>query len=101
MAGLAWALVGLPSPVLWGLVMAVAAFLPMVGVAAVVTMVTLVYFPPLKHAWRNLILAIAGFGVATLIFGVSTNFWISVVALFFTGAFDSISVVIRQTVLRF
>ncbi len=71
------------------------------SVGAVVTMVTLVYFPPLKHAWRNLILAIAGFGVATLIFGVSTNFWISVVALFLTGAFDSISVVIRQTVLRF
>ncbi len=71
------------------------------SVGAVVTMVTLVYFPPLKHAWRNLILAIAGFGVATMIFGVSTNFWISVVALFFTGAFDSISVVIRQTVLRF
>ncbi|MFZ9159691.1 MAG: MFS transporter [Aquirufa sp.] len=71
------------------------------SVGAVVTMVTLVYFPPLKHAWRNLILAIAGFGVATLIFGVSTDFWISVVALFFTGAFDSISVVIRQTVLRF
>ena len=71
------------------------------SVGAVVTMLTLVYFPPLKHAWRNLILAIAGFGLATLVFGVSTNFWLSVVALFFTGAFDSISVVIRQTVLRF
>ena len=64
-------------------------------------MITLVYFPPLKHAWRNLILAIAGFGLATLVFGLSTNFWLSVTALFFTGAFDSISVVIRQTVLRF
>jgi MFS family permease len=71
------------------------------SVGAVVTMVTLVYFPPLKHAWRNLILAIAGFGLATLVFGVSTNFWLSVTALFFTGAFDSISVVIRQTVLRY
>lgn len=71
------------------------------SVGAVVTMVTLVYFPPLKHAWRNLILAIAGFGIATLVFGLSTNFWLSVTALFFTGAFDSISVVIRQTVLRF
>lgn len=40
-AGLAWAMVGLPSPVLWGLVMAVAAFLPMVGVAAVVIPATL------------------------------------------------------------
>ena len=71
------------------------------SVGAVVTMITLVYFPPLKHAWRNLILAIAGFGLATLVFGLSTNFWLSVTALFFTGAFDSISVVIRQTVLRF
>ena len=71
------------------------------SVGAVVTMVTLVYFPPLKHAWRNLILAIAGFGLATFVFGLSTNFWLSVTALFFTGAFDSISVVIRQTVLRF
>lgn len=71
------------------------------SVGAVVTMVALVYFPPLKHAWRNLILAIAGFGIATFVFGLSTNFWLSVTALFFTGAFDSISVVIRQTVLRF
>jgi MFS family permease len=71
------------------------------SVGAVVTMVTLVYFPPLKHAWRNLILAIAGFGIATFVFGLSTNFWLSVTALFFTGSFDSISVVIRQTVLRF
>jgi predicted PurR-regulated permease PerM len=39
-AGLAWAVVGLPSPVLWGLVMAVAAFLPLVGVAAVVVPAT-------------------------------------------------------------
>jgi MFS family permease len=45
--------------------------------------------------------AIAGFGIATLVFGLSTNIWISVVALFFTGAFDSVSVVIRQTILRF
>jgi len=70
------------------------------SVGAVVTMLTLIYFPPLKNAWRNLLLAIAGFGVATMVFGLSTNFWLSVTALFFTGAFDSVSVVIRQTVLR-
>jgi predicted PurR-regulated permease PerM len=35
-AGVAWVVVGLPSPVLWGLLMAIAAFLPLVGVAAVV-----------------------------------------------------------------
>ena len=71
------------------------------SVGAVITMVTLLYYPPLNHAWRNLLWAIAGFGIATFVFGWSTNFWISVIALFFTGAFDSVSVVIRQTVLRF
>jgi len=70
------------------------------SVGAVVTMLSLIYFPPLKNAWRNLLLAIAGFGIATLVFGLSSNFWLSVTALFFTGAFDSVSVVIRQTVLR-
>lgn len=71
------------------------------SVGAVATMAIMLYFPPLKHAWRNLILAIFGFGIATLIFGISTNFIVSVIALFFTGAFDSVSVVIRQTILRF
>ncbi|MEY2792072.1 MAG: hypothetical protein RJA76_64 [Bacteroidota bacterium] len=71
------------------------------SVGAVATMGFMLYFPPLKHAWRNLILAILGFGIATFVFGISTNFVISVVALFFTGAFDSVSVVIRQTILRF
>ncbi len=71
------------------------------SVGAVATMGIMLYFPPLKHAWRNLILAILGFGLATFVFGVSTNFVISVIALFFTGAFDSVSVVIRQTILRF
>jgi len=42
-AGLAWAVVGLSSPVLWGLVMAVAAFLPLVGVAAVVVPATFLF----------------------------------------------------------
>lgn len=71
------------------------------SVGAVITMLTLIYFPPLNKAWRNLLLAITGFGVATLVFALSINFWLSVTALFFTGAFDSISVIIRQTVLRF
>lgn len=40
-AGVAWAIVGLPSPVLWGILMAVAAFLPLVGIAAVVVPATI------------------------------------------------------------
>jgi len=71
------------------------------SIGAILTMFMMVYFPPLKHAWRNLLLAVGGFGLATLIFAVSTNLWISVIALFFTGAFDSVSVIVRQTVLRY
>ncbi|MHA8065610.1 MFS transporter [Aquirufa sp. ROCK2-A2] len=71
------------------------------SIGAVLTMGFMIYFPPLENAWRNLILAILGFGIATLVFGLSTHFMLSVVALFFTGAFDSVSVVIRQTILRF
>jgi predicted PurR-regulated permease PerM len=39
-AGVAWVVVGLPSPVLWGILMAIAAFLPLVGIAAVVVPAT-------------------------------------------------------------
>ncbi len=71
------------------------------SIGAVLTMLLMVYFPPLNHAWRNLLLAITGFGIATLVFAVSTNIWLSAGALFLTGAFDSVSVIIRQTVIRF
>lgn len=71
------------------------------SIGAVSTMFLMVYFPPLKNAWRNLLLAVGGFGLATLIFAFSTNFTLSIIALFCTGAFDSVSVVIRQTILRF
>jgi MFS family permease len=64
-------------------------------------MLLMIYFPPLSHAWRNLLLAIAGFGMATLVFAISTNIWLSAGALFLTGAFDSVSVIIRQTVIRY
>jgi predicted PurR-regulated permease PerM len=40
-AGVAWVVVGLPSPVLWGILMAIAAFLPLVGIAAVVLPATI------------------------------------------------------------
>jgi predicted MFS family arabinose efflux permease len=70
------------------------------GVGAVLTMFVTAYFPPTRHAWRNMIMAVFGFGLATLVFAVSTHFYLSVLALFLTGACDSISVVIRQTILQ-
>ncbi|PTU29120.1 MFS transporter [Stenotrophobium rhamnosiphilum] len=70
------------------------------AVGAMLTVIYCTYNPPLNKAWRNLLLAVLGFGVATLVFALSKNFWLSVLALFFTGAFDSISVVIRQTIMQ-
>ncbi len=67
---------------------------------AVLVMLGTAYFPPTNRAWRNMLIAVAGFGVATLVFAVSTNFVLSCVALFFTGGFDSISVVVRSTILQ-
>jgi MFS family permease len=70
------------------------------SVGAVVTMLTMAKYPPTHNAWRNMLLAVAGFGAATLVFALSTNFYLSLVMLALTGAFDSVSVIIRQTVLQ-
>ncbi len=61
---------------------------------------TLTYLPPLKRAGRSLLLTVAGFGIATILFGFSTVFWLSALALFLTGVFDNVSVVIRHAVVQ-
>lgn len=70
------------------------------GLGAVITMLFLAYIDPTRNAWRNMLIAVAGFGVATLFFALSVNFYLSIFALFLTGAFDSVSVVIRSTILQ-
>jgi MFS family permease len=59
----------------------------------------LAHLPPMKNAGRTLLLAVAGFGVATIVFGLSTSFALSIAVLFLLGALDNISVVIRATLL--
>lgn len=70
------------------------------SVGAVLVLFILSKYTPMKQAWRNLLGAVMGFGIATLVFALSENFWLSVIALFLTGGFDSISVVIRSTLLQ-
>ncbi len=67
------------------------------AVGAFCMAVAMVYLPPMKRAGRTLLLAVAGFGAATIIFGFSQNFALSWAMLFLTGAFDNISMVVRQT----
>ena len=70
------------------------------SIGALITMIALARFPPTRHAWRNMLLAVAGFGLFTLLFAYSNSLWLSLFALAMTGACDSISVVIRQTILQ-
>jgi MFS family permease len=67
---------------------------------ALLTMLWANRHPPVRHAGRNLFLAVAGFGVSTIVFALSSSFPLSVVALFFGGMFDGVSVVIRRGILR-
>jgi MFS family permease len=67
---------------------------------SVIMLIVLQRVSPMHHAWRTLLTAVAGFGASIIVFALSPWMALSVVALFLSGACDSISVVIRQTVLQ-
>lgn len=69
------------------------------AVGSFLTMLFTAYVPLTKNAGIKLLFAIFGFGVSIVVFGLSTIFWVSLLALFLSGVFDGISVVIRQTIL--
>jgi len=70
------------------------------AVGAFLTMLITAYIPISKNAGLKLLVAIFGFGFSIIAFGLSTIFWVSVVALFFSGVTDGVSMVIRQTILQ-
>ena len=70
------------------------------AVGAFLTMLTTAYIPISRRAGMKLLLAVFGFGISIIVFGLSSIFWISVVALFFSGVTDGVSMVIRQTILQ-
>lgn len=57
-------------------------------------------YPIAKHAGRRLFICVAIFGAATVVFGLSRNLWLSLVALAIGGAADTISVIIRGSLLQ-
>ena len=65
------------------------------AIGAVITSAWLSRVDYKKNAGAWLFTAVAGFGVCILIFGISTSFWISLAAITLSGAFDSVSMVIR------
>ena len=70
------------------------------ALGAFVMALLIAHRPPMRHAGRAMLWAVAGFGVATIVFGLSRWYWLSLVALALTGAFDNISVVVRHTLVQ-
>lgn len=64
---------------------------------ALVAALLAIRLPPWRQPGRVLLLVVAGFGLATIGFGLSRNVYLSLVCLFCVGACDSISMVIRGT----
>ncbi len=62
--------------------------------------VFLIFKPLGEGAGKKLLYAVAGFGVSMIAFALSTNFYLSIVILIISGAFDNISVVIRTTIVQ-
>lgn len=70
------------------------------AIGAVITSFLLAFRQPGKRAGLDLLWTVAAFGVCTILFALCTNYWLAFAMLFLTGAFDNVSVVIRQTVLQ-
>src|SRR2546421_8002447 len=72
----------------------------MPAIGAFGTALLVAYLRPMKCAGRNLLWSVTGFGIATILFGLSHAFWFSLAMLFLIGAFDSVSVIIRGTIVQ-
>jgi hypothetical protein len=70
------------------------------SVGAVLMALFLTHKPPTKNAGRNLLICVTGFGLCIIAFDVSTSFILSLVLLALSGMFDSVSVIIRQTIIQ-
>jgi MFS family permease len=70
------------------------------AVGAALMMLGSTRFPLHKNAGKKLLLAVFGFGICIIVFGLSTSFWLSVIALFLSGGVDGVSMIIRQTILQ-
>jgi MFS family permease len=70
------------------------------AVGAAITMLGSTRYPLHRNAGKKLLWAVFAFGVCIIVFGLSTWFWLSALALFLSGSVDGISMIIRQTILQ-
>ena len=70
------------------------------GVGAGIMAIAIAHRPLRKRAGATMLWCVAGFGLCTVIFGVSRSFAISLIALFLVGATDMVSVIVRATLIQ-
>lgn len=70
------------------------------GVGAIVAIALITAFPIRDYAGWILLVSVAFFGLATAVFGASTLAWVSILALMCVGAFDMVSVYVREILVQ-
>lgn len=70
------------------------------GMGAILTLGLLAFLPLKTNPGRKLFICVSGFALSIIVFGISTNFYLSALMLLFSGMFDAVSVVIRSTILQ-
>jgi MFS family permease len=70
------------------------------GIGAAVMALLIAYKPIRRRAGATMLWCVAGFGVFTVVFGLSRNLALSMISLFFVGAADMVSVVVRGVLIQ-
>jgi MFS family permease len=71
---------------------------PAIGAFAMALSVA--HLPPMREAGKTLLWCVTGFGIATVVFGLSKVLWLSLGTLCVAGALDSVSVIIRGSIVQ-
>lgn len=70
------------------------------AVGAIIMSIIQANYPVFRQAGRNLLICVLGFGFMVITFALSKNFYLSLVVLMLSGAFDNVSVIIRATIIQ-
>jgi MFS family permease len=70
------------------------------GIGAVAMSLVLAHWPLKRRAGITMLWCVFGFGLATVVFGLSRSLWLSIAMLFLTGATDTVSVIVRSTMIQ-
>lgn len=70
------------------------------GIGTIAMLIWLSRYPLQKKQGKSMLYCVGLFGLCILVFAVSKNFWLSFAALFFSGVFDAVSMLVRSTILQ-